>query len=63
MTVFIPFIIFYWAFCTLFLLGGLFDDLDKEILTKFEQLCIRTFIVLFAGFLFPVIIGDRFGKD
>ena len=63
MTVFIPFIIFYWAFCTLFLLGAAeLDPTHEQIFPKFERLCIRAIIVAFGWIIFPVIIGDRFGN-
>ena len=50
------FILFYWLFSYLFLLGGLEWDEDENTWYKKLYKCIILYII--GGFLFPMILGD-----
>ena len=53
---FIYFIIFYWLFSYLFLLGGLeFEETENTWFKKLYNYCI---IYIIGGFMFPIILGD-----
>lgn len=52
---FIFFIIFYWVFSCLFLIGGSeFEETENTWFKKFYSLCI---ISIIGGFIFPIILG------
>lgn len=53
---FIFFIIFYWIFSYLFLIGGSkFEETENTWFKKLYSCCI---IYIIGGFLFPMILGE-----